>query len=737
METKIRKIVGLSLVLLAVMALLTQTPALAQPLPPPGDQPIAAARPAADHQTGHFELCAGVSAVTMPDGEEITIWGFGEDSGLGCLVQLPGPELRVPAGTAVTVELVNYLPVATSIIFPGQSGVTTSGGSSGAFTAEAPACPDPCLSPTGPVSYSFSAGAPGTYLYESGTADQPQTAMGLYGALIVDSNTAGQAYSSAATAYHVEEVLVLSEIDPDLNANPSGFNLLDYNPTYWLLNGRAYGGPAGANTNPDVLDPDDASAQPYSAAISAAAGQRVLVRYINAGGTHDTMALLGQYQRIIARNADELTGGQAYDATAETVPSGQTADAIMVFNTAGSYPLYNRQLHLTNGDFGPDHLASDGGGGMMTFVTVTGVAPGNTAPSVSASADQTTIALPANVVNLDGTVTDDGLLVPFTTTWSQVSGPGSPTGVTFGNASLEDTTATFTAGPGVYVLRLTADDGEFQPFAEVTVTVNPPPVILYLSLSANVSLNGGTLPTQANDILSFDGTNFAVFFDGGDVGLGTFNVDAFDRLDADTILLSVDNGGNVPGFGPIDDEDILRFDATSLGSTTVGAFSMYFDGSDVGLGGSNDDDVDAIELLPDNSLVISTVGPPTPFASISPTPQDEDLLRCAGTFGSVTSCAWSMYFDGSDVSLGSDAGEDVDAVGFAANGIYLSTLGGFFTFDPSPPGTGFLSGAGEDVFLCGSPVTGASTSCTIPGTVFFDGTTFGIPNNVLDGIDMP
>lgn len=374
METKIRKIVGLSLVLLAVMALLTQTPALAQPLPPPGDQPIAAARPAANHQTGHFELCAGVSQVTMPDGVQIPIWGFGENTGLGCLVQLPGPVLRAPAGTAVTVELVNYLPVATSIIFPGQIGVTTNGGSTGAFTAEAPACPDdPCLTPTGPVSYSFTAGAPGTYLYESGTADQPQTAMGLYGALIVDSNTAGQAYSDASTAYDVEEVLVLSEIDPDLNANPSGFNLLDYNPTYWLLNGRAYGGPAGANADPDVLDPDDGSAQPYSAAISAAAGESVLVRYINAGGAHDTMTLLGQHQRIIARNADELTGGQAYDATAETIPSGQTVDAIMVFNTAGSYPLYNRQLHLTNGDFGPAHLTSDGGGGMMTFVNVEAV----------------------------------------------------------------------------------------------------------------------------------------------------------------------------------------------------------------------------------------------------------------------------------------------------------------------------------------------------------------------------
>jgi FtsP/CotA-like multicopper oxidase with cupredoxin domain len=373
METKISKIVGLSLVLLAVMALLTQTPVLAQPLSPPGDQTVVAARPPA--ATVAVDLCVSAGSVTMPDNTPVPIWGFSVFGGSSCLpAQLPGPVLRVAQGDTVVVTLYNTLNVATSIIFPGQIGVEASG-SGGLFTAEAPPCSGGCSVPAdyGTATYTFIAGQPGTYLYESGTAAQPQVAMGLYGALIVDSATPGQAYSDASTAYDVEEVLVLSEIDPALNANPGGFNLLDYNPTYWLLNGRAYGGPAGSNANPDVLDPDDASAQPYSAAISASAGERVLVRYINAGGTHDTMTLLGQHQRLIARNADELTGGQAYDATAETIPSGHTADAIMVFDAAGSYPLYNRQLHLTNGDLGPNHLASDGGGGMMTFVNVQAV----------------------------------------------------------------------------------------------------------------------------------------------------------------------------------------------------------------------------------------------------------------------------------------------------------------------------------------------------------------------------
>jgi hypothetical protein len=94
----------------------------------------------------------------------------------------------------------------------------------------------------------------------------------------------------------------------------------------------------------------------------------------------------------------------------------------------------------------------------------------NQVPAVNAGADQT-ITLPSSA-NLNGTVTDDGLPNPpgtVTTTWSEVSGPGT---VTFGNASAVDTTASFSAS-GTYVLRLTADDSALQSSDDLTVTVNP------------------------------------------------------------------------------------------------------------------------------------------------------------------------------------------------------------------------------------------------------------------------
>lgn len=92
----------------------------------------------------------------------------------------------------------------------------------------------------------------------------------------------------------------------------------------------------------------------------------------------------------------------------------------------------------------------------------------NFAPVVS-------IATPASVLagspaSLDGTVADDGLPNPpaaVFTLWEQVSGPGN---VTFGDASVSDTTVTADTA-GTYVLRLSANDGTATGSAQVTLEV--------------------------------------------------------------------------------------------------------------------------------------------------------------------------------------------------------------------------------------------------------------------------
>ncbi len=78
---------------------------------------------------------------------------------------------------------------------------------------------------------------------------------------------------------------------------------------------------------------------------------------------------------------------------------------------------------------------------------------------------------------MTGAAIDDGQPNPpgaLTTTWSQVSGPGT---VSFSNASALNSTATFSAS-GAYVLRLTVSDGALTVSDGVAVTVNPAPAQL-------------------------------------------------------------------------------------------------------------------------------------------------------------------------------------------------------------------------------------------------------------------
>ena len=85
---------------------------------------------------------------------------------------------------------------------------------------------------------------PGTFLYQAAPLPnaEHQVAMGLYGALVVHPTTAGQAYDDVPTAFNDEAVLVLSEIDPALNnrANKTTFDMRNYAPKYFLINGKAY-----------------------------------------------------------------------------------------------------------------------------------------------------------------------------------------------------------------------------------------------------------------------------------------------------------------------------------------------------------------------------------------------------------------------------------------------------------------------------------------------------------------
>jgi len=621
-----------------------------------------------------IDLCAKTGSVTMPDSAAIAIWGFAEDSGAGCAaatVGLPGPLLDVNVGDEVTVNLENYdVPENVSLVFPGQ-----------------PIFPDLVGVGAGSsTSYTFTASAPGTFLYASGVNAHLQVPMGLYGALIVRP-AANQAYG-ASTMFDVEATLVLSELDPALNNSPSISDLVNYAPKYWLINGEAY---------PDTVTPP----------ISAAAGQKVLLRYLNAGLLNPSMSLLGMHQQVIARDAFAL--GFPYQVVAETIPAGTTTDAIATIPSgavAGTkFWLYNRNLYVTNAGAFP--------GGMLAYIEVSG-APCTDAPITGLSASNDGPTALGSPTTLTAALTG-GTNVAFSWDFGDSSnGAGNPVMHTYG-------------APGVYVAEATASNCAGSASATTTVSVLAPAAGLYLSLANNGTV--GALSFSDEDILHYNGSAFAMLFDGSDVGVSALDLDAFYIVDSDSILMSFNNAAVISSLGTVDDSDIVRFDASSLGTTTSGTFSLFFDGSLVDVATDNED-VDAIELLPDGRLLVSTIGG-TLVTGVVGTVQDEDILAFTPTTpGVFTSGTWAMYFDGSDVDLATTNGEDVDALDVASNGdIYLSTLDAFSV-------TG-VSGADEDVFVCGSPTTGAETACTFSPTLYFDGSALGLGRNDVDGINLP
>jgi len=343
-------------------------------------------------------------------------------------------------------------------------------------------------------------------------------------------------------------------------------------------------------------------------------------------------------------------------------------------------------------------------------------------------------------------------------TWTCSASAGSSCAAASGGGDINTTvdllaggTATFTASGTVAAgatgsLTNTATvsaSGTADPAPENNSATDTDEVVrLYLSLTGTATLAGtaGSFSAADEDVVRWSGTNFALVFDASDVMsplvAALVDVDAFAVIDANNILLSFNVSipagllsGIPSSFGAIDNADIVQFTGT-LGSNTAGTFNVFFDGSDVGLSGGigGSENVDAFEILPDGSLVVSTVGTAS-VTGVSPNPVSQDLIRCAGTFGPATSCTWSVYFDGSDVGLGAGA-ENLDGMAQAATGdIYLSTTGNF-----SVPGR---SGANEDVFVCQSPTTGPSTSCTYSSTLYFDGSVFGLGANDLDAIDLP
>jgi len=167
----------------------------------------------------------------------------------------------------------------------------------------------------------------------------------------------------------------------------------------------------------------------------------------------------------------------------------------------------------------------------------------------------------------------------------------------------------------------------------------------------------------------------------------------------------------------VNENDVIRFSG-STGENTAGTFSMELVGDNVGL---LTEDIDALAVAPDGRLVISTTSNfSVPGVSAG---RDEDLIALESD-----GLTWSLYLDGSDVSLGESADEDIAGswIDPVTGDIYLTTVGAF-----DVPG---IAGDQSDVIICAPTSVGSDSSCTF--RPFFAGSLLGIPGVDVIGVSI-
>ncbi len=153
----------------------------------------------------------------------------------------------------------------------------------------------------------------------------------------------------------------------------------------------------------------------------------------------------------------------------------------------------------------------------------------------------------------------------------------------------------------------------------------PQPVTIYLGFKSSDEIefddDQEDFIYKNEDIVAFaPGTGeFSIYFDGSECGLTDANLDDFDILENGDIIFTLRSAFTIEGLGEVDDSDVIAYTPSTEG---CGTFGYYVIGADVGLT-QGEEDIDALGVDEDGSLVVSTIGTAAPTT----TPADRPPLR--------------------------------------------------------------------------------------------------------------
>lgn len=293
----------------------------------------------------HFQLYATDGYLTLPDGEQVYIWGYSLENKQGTAVY-PAPTLEMEEGERIEVTLTNIGPLKGGIKRVAHTihwhGLDTDQANDGVPHTS------PAIQVGESFTYTFEATHAGTYFYHCHVDTIEHLQMGMHGSLIVKAKGGAKQAWTDGPAYDKEYVFHLNEIDPVWHkAVEEGlaYDKTDFHPRYWTINGKAY---------PDLIEDPDST-------IEGIVGETVLVRLINAGYEEHPFHLHGHHFLVIATDGRPLPA--PYEKDTINIGSGERYDILIRFTQSGEFPFHSHKIiDNTNNGFYP--------GGLHTMTSV-------------------------------------------------------------------------------------------------------------------------------------------------------------------------------------------------------------------------------------------------------------------------------------------------------------------------------------------------------------------------------
>ena len=268
-----------------------------------------------------FALTARPVLWNILDDVTVTAWTYNGT--------VPGPLIRVTEGDRVRVVFTNELPEATTVHFHGNTLINVMDG--------VPNVTQNPIEPGETFTYEFTAGPSGTFWYHSHLDTDIQIGLGLYAPLIIDP------VEPITPAPDVDVTLMLSEWRVSDGLTYPAMPMAGSEPNYFTINGKSF---------------------PLTEPINVQVGQRVRIRFINAGQFVHPMHTHGTSFQIVATDGHPVPDAAQLTKDTVAVSPGERYDIEFVATEPGVWAVHCHILH---------HVTNDGAepGGLTVVVTVT------------------------------------------------------------------------------------------------------------------------------------------------------------------------------------------------------------------------------------------------------------------------------------------------------------------------------------------------------------------------------